>query len=50
MFSTIDQFSNLANHNVEGMQTLLTNFDTVLGNLKGKPTAADLFQLIHRSA
>ena len=30
MFSTVEQFSNLSRHNVEGMEGLLANFSAVL--------------------
>ena len=37
MFSTVEQFSNLSRHNVEGMEGLLANFSAVLDDFKRKP-------------
>ena len=37
MFSTVEQFSNLSRHNVEGMEGLLANFSAVLAEFKRKP-------------
>ena len=37
MFSTVEQFSNLSRHNVEGMEGLLANFGAVLDDFKKKP-------------
>ena len=37
MFSTVEQFSNLSRHNVEGMEGLLANFSAVLEDFKKKP-------------
>ena len=37
MFSTVEQFSNLSRHNVEGMEGLLANFSAVLKDFMRKP-------------
>ena len=37
MFSTVQQFSALARHNLEGMEGLMTNFWSIVGDFKRKP-------------
>ena len=37
MFSTIQQFSTLAKHNIEGMDSLIKNFFTIVDDFRRKP-------------
>ena len=41
LFTTVDQFTTLSNHNLEGMEGLMANFFTMVGEFKRKPY--DLF-------
>jgi dynein heavy chain len=41
LFTTVDQFSNLAKHDLEGMEGLMANFFTMVADFKRKPY--DLF-------
>ena len=37
MFSTVEQFSNLAAHKVEGMEGLMKQFTSIIDDMRRKP-------------